>query len=190
MSSQSEPLVQEIVQQYQSKDYKGIIAKLNQVICCNDRYELSLLHLLTWPVPGEKDLESLSNYIYSHGVTHIYSIGCGTGLLEWLLSQVLLKQYKESDNVDLKRVDVTGVEVDFRWWKSPYAPPTFLDDFLFVGKDFAPQNPFGDFNDMALFCYFNNLNVFLDYLNAFLGSFVVLIGPISEVRWIRKCLKL
>lgn len=41
------------------------------------------------------------------------------------------------------------------------------------------ENPFGEFDDMVMFCYFSSLPKLHSYLNAFLGSHVLIIGPIQ-----------
>lgn len=178
MSGKLDPLVQDIVDMHKSGNYRDIIEQLKEVIHCDERNKLHLVHLLSWPTPTEQSLEELAADIYSLRISHIYSICCGTGLLEWLLSQFLLKHYKESDEDYAKRIELTGVESDFRWWASPYAPPQFIP-LQFVGKDFAAENPFGDFDDMAMFCYFSSAPKLHTYLNAFLGSHVIIIGPIQ-----------
>lgn len=173
-------MIQEIIELHKSSDYRTIISRLKQVIHSDERNKLHLLHLLSWPTPTEEALTSLAADIYSLGISHIYSICCGTGLLEWLLSQYLLKHYKESDDIDYnsKRIELTGVEVDFKWWNSPYAPPQFVP-LQFVGKDFAAENPFGEFDDMVMFCYFSSVPKLHSYLSTFLGSHVLIIGPIQ-----------
>lgn len=133
MSGKADPMIQEIVDLHKAGDHRGIIERLKQVIQCEERNKLHLVHLLSWPTPSEEDLSALAADIYSLRVSHIYSICCGTGLLEWLLSQFLLKHYKESDIDYAKRIELTGIEVDFRWWNSPYAPPQFVP-LQFVGK--------------------------------------------------------
>jgi len=178
MSGKTDPMVQEIMGLHKAGDYSAIIERLREVIHCEERNKLHLLHLLSWPTPTEEALANLAADVYSLRVSHIYSICCGTGLLEWLLSQFLLKHYKESDIDYSKRIELTGVEVDFRWWNSPYAPPSFVP-LQFVGKDFAVENPFGEFDDMVMFCYFSSVPKLLGYLNAFLGSYVIIIGPIQ-----------
>jgi hypothetical protein len=42
------------------------------------------------------------------------------------------------------------------------------------------DNAFGDRSDMAIFCYFNNMKIFKEYLAAFSGNWIVLIGPQSD----------
>lgn len=116
MSGKADPMIQDIVEMHKNADYRGIIERLKQVIHCEERNKLHLVHLLSWPTPTEQSLAELAADIYSLGISHIYSICCGSGLLEWLLSQFLLKHYKESDIDYSKRIEgVIGVEVDFRW---------------------------------------------------------------------------
>ncbi len=116
MSGKADPIIQDIVEMHKNADYRGLIERLKQMIHCEERNKLHLVHLLSWPTPTEQSLAELAADIYSLGISHIYSICCGSGLLEWLLSQFLLKHYKESDIDYSKRIEgVIGVEVDFRW---------------------------------------------------------------------------
>lgn len=182
MSGKAEPFVQEIISLHNSGNFKGIINLIQDVYqdSAQDKSKIHLLHLISWPTPTERDLICLSSVIYSLKVSHIHSIGCGTGLLEWLLSKYLLKHYLEADDAQTeKKIEVTGIEADFRWWTSSYSPPQFIP-LQFVGKDFAAENPFGEFEDMVLFCYCNSVPLFRQYVGAFFGAFILIIGPLSS----------
>jgi hypothetical protein len=181
MSGKAEPFIQEIITLHAAGNYNGVINLIHDVYQSSfqDKSKVHLLHLISWPTPTEKDLACLASVIYSLRVSHIHSIGCGTGLLEWLLCKALLQHYLTSDDDNVtKKIEVTGIEGDFKWWKSSYAPPTFIP-LQFVGKDFAAENPFGDFDDMAMFCYSNSITMFKHYVGAFQGAYVLIIGPLS-----------
>jgi len=160
----------------------GVINLLQDVYRSSfqDKSKVHLLHLISWPTPTEKDLAHLASTIYSLKVSHIHSIGCGTGLLEWLLAKALLQYYLTSDDdMCTSKIEITGIEEDFKWWTSSYAPPTFIP-LQFLGKDFAAENPFGDFDDLAMFIYSNSISRFKHYVGAFQGAYVLIIGPLAS----------
>jgi len=179
--SKEEPFVQEIMGLHSGGNYRAILDLLQGVFLASleDKSKVHLLHLISWPTPTEEDLRSLSSLAYGLRVSHIHSIGCGTGLLEWLLGKYLLDHYLSSETDEVQKIQVTGIETDFRWWTSSYAPPQFIP-LQFMGKDWAPENPFGDFEDMVMFCYCNSVPLFRQYVGAFLGTFVLIIGPLSS----------
>ncbi|CAL8070116.1 unnamed protein product [Orchesella dallaii] len=174
MRKVEDPLVVEIVDLHKGEDFRGILRKIRDVVECGDKSILSDLHLLSWPAPTEADLQAVSRFTRENEITRVYSIGCGTGLLEWLIEKVI-RENKEN-------FTVTGIEIDFGWWSGVYAPPTFLP-LLYVDKNFNVNEPFGEYNDMALFCYFNNLKIFIDYLAVFKGNFIAILGPISTTQF-------
>lgn len=184
MSGKGEPFVQEIISLHTSGNFKGILNLIQDVYeaSSQDKAKIHLLHLISWPTPTEKDLSCLAAAIFSLKVSHIHSIGCGTGLLEWLLSKYLLKHYLEANTDYERKIEVTGIEADFRWWTSSYSPPQFIP-LQFVGKDFAKENPFAEFDDMVMFCYCNSVALFRTYVGAFLGTYVLIIGPLSSTSY-------
>jgi hypothetical protein len=172
MSGHSDPNIQQIVAFYNDKNCSGILQLFRKIAQSSIKSEITGLHLVTWPLPGEKDLRQFADFIESHKVIRLYSIGCGSGLLEWLMLQII-------ERVTNLPMDFVGVEIDSRWWTSCYSPPTFVN-LRYAGEDFDHKKPFGGGNDLAIFCYFNNLTVFKEYLKSFQGTFIVLIGPISN----------
>lgn len=174
-----DPLILEIIDLHRSLDFAGILQKIREVESTGKAEDTSALRLLSWPAPTREDLSSFGEFINTCGVTHLYSIGCGTGLLEWLLLKVIQDEH-QSGNFH----GVTGIEVDVGWWSSPYSPPMFLP-LLFVDRDgdFNCEEFFGRETDFILFCYFNNLTVFLKYLEKFRGKYLGLLGPISKTRF-------
>ncbi|XP_055692193.1 uncharacterized protein LOC129795130 [Lutzomyia longipalpis] len=129
----------------------------------------------SWIWPTESCLEDLRECFRAHGIHNVLSIGCGSGLLEWILQE----------SCALK---VSGIELDKSWWTSAYAPATFIplsftgssldEDFL---QHCAPGEPF-----ILLFCYFNNGGAFWDYLRRFQGDFVMIAGPRDGADAIKK----
>lgn len=177
MSGKEDPVIQEIISLHKSNDYLGII-DLFKSLPLNDKAAISNIHLVTWPIPAEKDLEHFSEFIHKYKINQIYSIGCGTGLLEWLMCKCINSKISNGFPI----VELVGIEIDRHWWTSQYSPPAFIP-LKFVSEDFDLSLPFGKINDVAIFCYFNNIQIFLEYLGVFQGTFVVLIGPISNKQY-------
>lgn len=124
-----------------------------------------------WAWPTVDCLWWMKTLLNEHNIETILSIGCGSGLLEWLISRSI-------------GVKVSGLELDKSWWISPYAPQTFVD------LKFTEKQITSDFLQMCantrsdqfalLFCYFNNREAFLQYIRAYDGDFVIIIGPVNE----------
>ncbi|XP_037297057.1 uncharacterized protein LOC115447518 [Manduca sexta] len=68
---------------------------------------------LLWVYPSGENFQFLKQCLEDLLCTNIVSIGCGSGLLEWIMSQAT-------------GIPVSGVEVDGAWWHCKYAPPTFI----------------------------------------------------------------
>nr|CAG4651744.1 EOG090X04EN [Triops cancriformis] len=113
-----------------------------------------------WVVPSEKLFRFLKQQLDDREIDRLVSIGCGSGLLEWLLGR-------------LTGLKVTGYEVDPDWWNSKYAP------FKFLSLEFADQDriPIIEGNSALLFCYFHSSSAFEEYLRKFRGKVVVIVGP-------------
>jgi len=123
--------------------------------------------LLIWVRPTQGSLLWIHWKLTELGISHISSVGCGCGTLEWLIKTA----------TGLK---VTCYEVNRSWWESPHSTPHFVKleyvdelegKFCKLPKDSA-----------AMFCYFNNLEFFHRYLDNYSGSCVILIGPIDGQR--------
>lgn len=118
--------------------------------------------LLVWVRPSLDMLQFLESQLLGLGYETILSIGCGCACLEWLLSKAT-------------RLKVEGLEVNSGWWESDYSTPHFIPlTYTEPGKipALAKDKP-------LLFCYFNNIDFFHEYLEAFEGDCVVLIGPVD-----------
>lgn len=124
-----------------------------------------------WAWPSVECFQWLKRILNANHIDHILSIGCGSGLLEWLIN-------KTTD------AHVVGLELDKSWWKSSYSPKAFIElkftesqitnQFL---KDCIQTNE----NHFALlFCYFNNREAFLEYIRAYDGDLIIIVGPTSE----------
>lgn len=124
-----------------------------------------------WAWPTIKCLKWLQRHLIDNHIMSILSVGCGSGLLEWLIS-------KSTD------VKVIGLETDVRWWNSKYSPNTFVD-LKFIEQQITCESLNGcidsEPNQFALlFCYFNNRDAFLEYVRAYNGDLIIIIGPSSE----------
>lgn len=124
-----------------------------------------------WAWPSVECFQWLKQLLNANHIEHILSIGCGSGLLEWLIS-------KTTDT------HVVGLELDKSWWKSPYSPKAFIElkftesqitnQFL---KDCIQSNE----NHFALlFCYFNNRKAFHEYVRAYDGDLIIIVGPSEQ----------
>lgn len=124
-----------------------------------------------WAWPTVECLKFLRSHLTDNDIATILSIGCGSGLLEWMIRLS-------------SGVDVVGLELDNSWWKSAYSPRTFIE--LKFTTDHPPDSKFladcaGQVGDRfaLLFCYFNNRSAFLDYVRAYDGKLIVIVGPID-----------
>ncbi|KAG7309769.1 hypothetical protein JYU34_004269 [Plutella xylostella] len=121
---------------------------------------------LLWVYPSEDNLDFLKKSLLDLNCDNILSIGCGSGLLEWIIG--------EATGFPIK-----GIEVDGVWWQCKYAPPTFIP-LLFTSpeldKDTISILQNGG-TTALLFCYFNNRPAFENYLSVFSGNVIVIIGP-------------
>ncbi|XP_071542814.1 uncharacterized protein [Panulirus ornatus] len=100
--------------------------------------------LLLWVQPRPCCLYALAAQVKYAGLSSLASVGCGTGLLEWLIHA-------------LTGLSVIGYEVNAGWWTSKYAPPTFIP-LTFVDPDAAP--PYVPPTHALMCCYFNNGDAF------------------------------
>ncbi|XP_070514688.1 uncharacterized protein [Cardiocondyla obscurior] len=117
---------------------------------------------LSWVLPDVNDLHWINNITRMHNVSGVASIGCGCGLLEWLLQKC-------------SGLDVVGIELDSSWWNSKYSPPQFLKNIIFVENEsinFQVPKRYA-----MLFCYFNNSAAFCNYMENYKGNLVFVIGP-------------
>ncbi|XP_011875754.1 PREDICTED: uncharacterized protein LOC105566402 [Vollenhovia emeryi] len=116
---------------------------------------------LSWVLPDVNDLHWMNDIIRKYNLSGIASIGCGCGLLEWLLQKC-------------SGLDVVGVELDSSWWNSKYSPPQFLKNIIFVENNSNFQVPK---RYAMLFCYFNNCAAFCNYMENYKGNLIFVIGP-------------
>ncbi|KAL7726830.1 hypothetical protein ACLKA6_017239 [Drosophila palustris] len=113
---------------------------------------------LLWIWPTVSDLTKFNQTLHHLGLQTVLSIGCGSGLLEWMIAAV-------GDET----LRIYGLERDpNRWRKST--------DSRLKGS-FLSSCCSGVMPCALIFCYFNNSKAFLDYLSVFEGIWIILIGP-------------
>lgn len=124
-----------------------------------------------WAWPTVECLQWLKKRLIVNHIENILSIGCGSGLLEWLISKT-------------SGINVVGLELNESLWKSKYSPTTFVQLKFTesqITNEFLKKCIQAEGNEFALlFCYFNNHNAFLQYIRAYTGDFVIIVGPNSE----------
>ncbi|XP_015586654.1 uncharacterized protein LOC107263687 [Cephus cinctus] len=151
----SHDLEEKVIALYGEDKWKEIINLKN----VKDTFEK---YRLLWVWPSLDDLQWIKDIIDGLQLHGIISIGCGSGLLEWLIQ-------KHSG------IDVVGIEVDHAWWTCGYSPPLFLKKVIFIDED--NNNVEIPKSHALLFCYFNNAPAFLNYIMNYSGSTVLVIGP-------------
>ncbi|KAG0711785.1 hypothetical protein GWK47_019902 [Chionoecetes opilio] len=122
--------------------------------------------LLLWVQPQHCCLAALAAHVRGAHLSAVASVGCGTGLLEWLLQAVT-------------GLPVVGYEVNAEWWTSKYAPPTFIP-LTYADPDAPP--PAVPPTHALMCCYFNNGPVFRQYVAAYKGAALLIIGATSGDR--------
>lgn len=151
-------------------DWRGVIEIGNQ-------FTLEEKSKFLWAWPSADCLLWLKNHLIENNIERILSIGCGSGLLEWLIEKTA-------------GVHVIGLEWDKSWWSSAYSPKTFVqlkftennitNDFLKSCVNVNTDRNMNANRFALLFCYFNNRTAFLEYIQVYDGDFVILVGPMSE----------
>lgn len=164
MTASSYDLEQHLCELSATENWRGVID-----ICAAFSADEKSKFLWAWPTA--ECLKFLRSHLIANGIEAILSIGCGSGLLEWMIRQS-------------SGIDVIGLELDNSWWKSTYSPKTFIE-LKFTTSERIDSRFLSDCMGRSgdrfalLFCYFNNRNAFLDYVRAYDGKLIVIIGPIN-----------
>lgn len=146
-----------------ANDWHGVIEAGKQF-----SHEEKRKFLWAWPKTADC-FDWLNVILNANHIKQILSIGCGSGLLEWLISQTTGAR-------------VVGLELDKSWWKSTYSPKTFIP-MKFTDQPITSQflNDCVQCDEFALlFCYFNNRDAFQEYVRAFHGDFIFIVGPTDQ----------
>ncbi|XP_013192849.1 uncharacterized protein LOC106136753 [Amyelois transitella] len=150
-------LVNSIVDLYKDGNWKEIVDSYHDH---PDRNKV------LWVFPTEENLKFINQCLLELHCSQILSIGCGCGLLEWIINK-------------FTGLPVTGVEVDSAWWHCKYAPPTFIPLLLTpeeINEDVINLLQSG-IETALLFCYFNNRPAFEEYIKHYSGNVMIIIGP-------------
>ncbi|XP_055525513.1 uncharacterized protein LOC129718608 [Wyeomyia smithii] len=120
-------------------------------------FEERVKFLWVWPL--QEDLERIQICFARLGISRVLSIGCGTGLLEWLITSAT-------------GIHIAGVEKDENWWRSKHATTTYIPmQFAEALRDVSQGW------HALMFCYFNDGCAFREYVRNFNGCYVIIIGP-------------
>lgn len=74
------PIYENVIKLYNENKWREIIELLNNCDIENSRQ-------LLWVTPNLKNLSWITNIIKETNLKGIISVGCGSGLLEWLIQQ-------------------------------------------------------------------------------------------------------
>ncbi|XP_017009116.2 uncharacterized protein [Drosophila takahashii] len=143
-----------------------------KLLALGDSLDQQLKRKLLWMWPTSVDLDYFNQLLAMHHIHRILSIGCGSGLLEWLMTAS-----------GGRKVSMFGLEVDRNWWQSKYSvrsfiPLNYVEDAGQLDADLLTSCCNNNPPCALLFCYFNNRGAFLDYLKVFPGKWLILIGPL------------
>ncbi|KAJ8923917.1 hypothetical protein NQ315_006693 [Exocentrus adspersus] len=135
--------------------------KWKEILKLNEQSDNPVALNLLWVWPSANNLNFIKTTLTSYNLDGIISIGCGCGLLEWIISESTGFQ-------------VVGYEINKDWWDSKYSNPKFIK----LNYCETPLEKTNLNTDYALmFCYFNNGPAFSEYLNIYKGNLVIIIGP-------------
>lgn len=162
-------------------------------------FTLEIRSKFLWAWPTEQSLDFINHNMKYFGIKRILSIGCGSGLLEWLLKEKSGKFitffFLKNLNYEFKKIFfvidllIKGIELDESWWSSSHSPKMFIPVNFINDEELKPKflrecsyssiddSTVLDNNFALLFCYFNNRNAFQNYVDKFEGNVIIIIGP-------------
>lgn len=138
-----------------------------KIIQLNECYSLNEKSRFLWAWPSENCLQKLKNALLRNCVQSILSIGCGSGLLEWILEETT-------------GLSVSGIELANSLWTSNYSPSKFIKVNFIDGDPstkYLEECAITVDNFALLFCYFNNRSAFDKYVQEYTGNVVIIVGP-------------
>jgi hypothetical protein len=142
------------------KDWRKII-KLSQ------KYGFQISTVLLWAFPSEHCLQQLKITFKKFNISNLLSIGCGIGLLEFIIRESVGAR-------------ISGLEIDRKYWnkKKPFIPVSYVEHNEEVTmKLLLDSSVHRSWNFALLFCYFNLRHAFDDYIRAYRGNYVIIVGP-------------
>lgn len=177
-----------------SNDWRSVL-KLRE----NCPHEIAVHFLWCWPT--EYCLNHFKSVLESLKINSILSVGCGTGLLEWIFKESIGEKEIKILNLSLDKslflgLNIVGLEVDSNWWNSKYSPEPFiplkyLNESKTITSTFLEQTvnngKCGSRDFALLFCYFNCKPAFREYVNAYNGKHILMIGPGNNTKRYTEC---
>lgn len=118
---------------------------------------------LLWAWPTESSLRWLGQVPFNYQTKGITSIGCGSGLLEWLIETST-------------KCPVTSIDLAESWWAKYNQAPSYISR-IWIDQRRPIDSTLLSPDTALLFCYFNNENAFSNYINAYEGNVVIIVGP-------------
>ncbi|KAF7270583.1 hypothetical protein GWI33_016474 [Rhynchophorus ferrugineus] len=146
-------LVDKVVDFHREKDWRRILD-------LREQFSNEDTRKILWAWPSEENLLFLREALISEHMEGVVSIGCGCGLLEWILQQYT-------------GLSVVGIEVNRPWWESKYSNPSFIPLTYIDDQEDVNLNP----SYALLFCYFNSGPDFRQYVKQYSGKMIIIIGP-------------
>lgn len=170
------------------KDVKEYVTKKDwrRILLLRQKYGMEVTSETLWTFPTEYCLTYLKALCKSFNIKNVLSIGCGSGLLEFVLQVCIGACWIISWDFILTLtwiflgVKVTGLEVDKSWWsrQSSFIPLKFLEPDQAISPQFLLDTCMSkNWNFALLFCYFNNREAFNEYVKCYRGNFIIIIGP-------------
>lgn len=101
----------------------GDIGNWRKLLALGDCLDQHLKRKLLWVWPTSSNLELFNQFLTTSSIQCILSVGCGSGLLEWLIVAA-------SGQI----VSMFGLEVDRNWWQSKYSARSFIPLNFFEDK--------------------------------------------------------
>ncbi|KAL7023485.1 hypothetical protein ACKWTF_012631 [Chironomus riparius] len=159
----NENFLNELQESAAKKDWKNIL-KISK------RYGFAISTIALWVFPSEFCLQQMKTTLKSLNISNILSIGCGIGLLEFII--------RESVGVKM-----SGLEIDSKYWsrKKPFINLKFVEHGQELSSKLILDTCLSKNWDFALlFCYFNLRRAFNEYIKYYKGNYVIIIGPAAN----------
>lgn len=159
----NENFLNELQESAAKKDWKNIL-KISK------RYGFAISSIALWVYPSEYCLKQMKTTLKSLNISNILSIGCGIGLLEFII--------RESVGVKM-----SGLEIDSKYWnrKKPFINMKIVEHGQQLSSNLLLDTCLSkNWNFALLFCYFNIRSAFNEYIKYYKGNYVIIIGPAAN----------